>query len=154
MGWPQVARRNLFQCIVDATSISQERQRVVSILILLKVHIDIGVCVKICVLLMYVHNKQSLTVKNATSGVRFWTTVWPKQPEGTEYRALHLRSTEKTFKTKRNGASARIKICVLVRWQPKNKINPQPFFDKDTFPFLRITAWLLKREYVMSDCNE
>ena len=28
-------------------------------------------------------------------------------------RALPLRSTEKTFKTKRNGASARIKICVL-----------------------------------------
>ena len=38
--------------------------------------------------------------------------MWPKQPEGTEYRALHLRSTEKTFKTKRNGASVRIKICV------------------------------------------
>ena len=36
-----------------------------------------------------------------------------EQPEGTEYRALHLRSTEKTFKTKRNGASARIKIYVL-----------------------------------------
>ena len=49
----------------------------------------------------------------ATSGVRFWTTVRPRQPEGTEYRAFHLRSTEKTFKTKRNVASSRIKISVL-----------------------------------------
>ena len=50
---------------------------------------------------------------HVTSGVRFWTTVRPRQPEGTEYRALHLRSTEKTFKTKRNVAPARIKIYVL-----------------------------------------
>ena len=74
MGWPQVARRNLFQCIVDTTSISQERQRVVSILILLKVHIDIGVCVKICVLLMYVHNTCS---PSHTSSKGFFSIFGP-----------------------------------------------------------------------------
>ena len=63
-----------------------------------------------------------LAVKNATSGVRFWTTVRPRQPEGTEYRALHLRSTEKTFKTKRIVASARIKICVL-QWVCYFRVN-------------------------------
>ena len=57
-------------------------------------------------------NAQAVINSVATSSGRIWTTVRPKQPEGTEYRALHLRSTEKTFKTKRNVASARIKICV------------------------------------------
>ena len=51
-------------------------------------------------------HKYAVFVIDATSGVRFWTTVRPRQPEGTAYRALHLRSTEKTFKTKRNVASA------------------------------------------------
>ena len=61
-----------------------------------------------------------------------------RQPEGTEYRAFHLRSTEKTFKTKRNGASARIKICVL--WTERGnwtKLNGFTWASRPILPLFK-----------------
>ena len=83
---------------------------------------------------MHCH-EQSLTVKNATSGVRFWTTVRPKQPEGTEYRALHLRSTEKNFQNKtqrRFGKNQDLRIVIVFWLDTLHWLAWWMFYFKDT----------------------